>query len=368
MVRRILYINGLAITAVVLFHAAGMGFVAMFAWAQRYAPGMLPGEQIGSLQYYALRLIEQLIVFSIPTFLVVSGYFVAVATGRNQATVSWRVVFSRVIFLVIPYLIWSFVALALKFAEGKRHSPMSLLIALLTGNTNEVLYFIPLLVQFYLISPILVRWAKANWKSMLVVTGLIQLALTIFSFSSIYGIPTLPQQFIARWIPKWFFMSRIFWFPLGIVIGCYPSEFKNTFYPKRWWLIGIALVTIPLGIIEWEIYFKRSGLEWLSHQETIVDIIYALGLIPGILVFEKGKFPFFNFFSSLGPKSFGIYLTHALVIEYLARMIYHFLPNLLAYQVLLQPILITFGLGVPLLLMMLVDKSPLRRFSVYLFG
>ena len=368
MVRRLLYINGLAITCVVLFHAAGMGFVAMFTWVDRYAPGMLPGEQIGSVAYYALRLVEQVVVFSIPAFMVVSGYFIAVATGRSQTTVGWRVVFSRIIYLVIPYLIWSFVTLGLNFLQGERYTPWRVLLALLTGRADEVLYFVPLLVQFYLISPFLVRWAKTNWKSMLLVTGLFQLLLAIVPFNSYLGLPSPIDALVINWVPKWFVLSRIFWFPLGIVIGCYPAEFKQMFFKYRWWLLGIAIATIPIGMIEWEAYFRLSGEAWLSHRETLVDNIYALVLILGILSFDRGRFPLFSLFSDLGPKSFGIFLTHALAIEYLAKIIYHVSPNLLAYQIVLQPAFITFGLGVPLLMMEVVNRSPLRRYSQYLFG
>jgi peptidoglycan/LPS O-acetylase OafA/YrhL len=100
----------------------------------------------------------------------------------------------------------------------------------------------------------------------------------------------------------------------------------------------------------------------------LLDNIYGLLLIIGILAFEKAKFPFFNFFSWLGSKTFGIFLIHAIVIEYLARLIYRFIPRVLAYQIIFQPVLVVFGLGIPLLLMVAVDKSPLRRFYAYLFG
>ena len=180
MVRRFLYLNGLAITCVVLFHAAGMGFVAMFSWAHRY--GAVPGDQIGSLSYYVLRFVEQIIVFSIPAFLIVSGYFISVATGRNQKTVGWRIVASRVVFLVLPYLIWSCVALGLRFLEGTDLSLKRILIALLTGKTNEVYYFIPLLIQFYLISPLLILWERASWKTMLFVAAMVQLVFTVAQY------------------------------------------------------------------------------------------------------------------------------------------------------------------------------------------
>jgi len=173
MIRKFLYLNGVAITCVVLFHSAGMGFVSMFSWAQRY--GAIPGEQFGSFSYFVLRFVEQIVVFSIPAFLIVSGYFIGIAVGKSQATVGWRVVLSRIFYLTIPYLVWSTVAISLKILEGKSISASRLVGMILTGQTNEVYYFVPLLIQFYLFSPLLIRWEKANWKSLLIVTAIIQL-------------------------------------------------------------------------------------------------------------------------------------------------------------------------------------------------
>ena len=106
MTRKLLFINGLAIIGVVLFHAVGMGFVAMFSWAERYlAPGVSVMSQVGNASYYGLRFVEQLVVPCIPIFLFISGYFVSAATARTRSTVSWQVVFSRIRNLLIPYVI-----------------------------------------------------------------------------------------------------------------------------------------------------------------------------------------------------------------------------------------------------------------------
>ncbi len=53
MLRRLLYLNGITIASVVLFHSVGMGFVAMFAWGHRYLPaGVSPYTQVGSPSYF----------------------------------------------------------------------------------------------------------------------------------------------------------------------------------------------------------------------------------------------------------------------------------------------------------------------------
>jgi len=370
MVRRLLYLNGLAIVNVVLFHATGMGFVAMLAWGERYLPpGVSPMTQIGSLPYLGLRILEQLVVFSIPAFLIVSGYFVAVATGRNQSSVSWKVVTTRVMYLLIPYLLWSLVAIGLKlFVEGEQLPLPTLVRMFLTGSTNEVFYFVPLLVQFYLLSPIFVPLARKHWKALLIVTALLQLMVHILQFPMLLGQPNEFSQQIFKLLPKWFFLARIFWFPLGIVIGFHLPEFKKFLIPLRWWLVGAGVLLIPLGVVEWEVYFRLSGLQWLAHSETILDSVYAIAVVFGILAFEKSNLPLSNFISSLGGKSYGIYLTHAIVIEYAAKVIYRLIPGMLGYQILLQPVFILCGLGVPLLLMAIVDKSPARKYYTYIFG
>jgi peptidoglycan/LPS O-acetylase OafA/YrhL len=312
--------------------------------------------------------VEQVVAFSIAAFLIVSGYFIGVATGKDQRTVSWRVVFARIVYLAVPYLIWSAVSLALKFAEGQNLTLDRLFLAILIGQTNEVYYFIPLLIQFYLLAPLLVRWEKANWKSLLLATGLIQLFVSLIQYPILLGYDTSLWIALNKLFPKWLFISHVFWFSLGIILAAHLTDFKRIFYPLRWWLLGSAAALIMIGFIEWEQYVRISGEEWLSTRLTIIDHLYTLVFIIGVLAFDKGRFPFFDLFSRLGPKSFGIYLVHVLVVEYSARLIYRFLPGLLAYQIVLQPTLIILGLGVPLLMMAAVDRSRFQRFSTYLFG
>ena len=72
--------------------------------------------------------------------------------------------------------------------------------------------------------------------------------------------------------------------------------------------------------------------------------------------------------SDLGSKSFGIYLVHVPVMEYTARAIYVLLPWVLAYQILFLPTIAVLGLGIPLLMMAVVNRSPMRRYYTYIFG
>ena len=56
MIRRLLYLNGIAILCVILFHTTNWGLTAMFAWTPRYLPVSEPVfDQTGSPAYYWIR-------------------------------------------------------------------------------------------------------------------------------------------------------------------------------------------------------------------------------------------------------------------------------------------------------------------------
>jgi len=369
MIRRLLQLNGLAVVSVVLFHSAGMAFIAMFAWAHRYLPPDVPvNQQIGSFSYYYLRAIDQLVVFSIPVFLFVSGYFISVATNRTTGKLSWSVVWARIRYLLIPYLLWSVVVLLLLFLEDRTFSVEKIVLGLLIGNTNEVMYYVPLLTQFYILAPFFVIMAKRNWKLFLAIAAIIQLFVVLSSYPVFLGLEIPNKQVWAGLIPKWFFPARIFWFSLGIAVGLNLTQFKNFLSRYKWVFLVVALACFPVGIVEWETYFRLSGEAWLPARETIVDTIYALTLIFAFLGFEKFTLPFSSRLNELGVKSYGIYLTHAIVIVYASKIFYRFTPSLLGQQILFQLILFALGLGVPLLLMMIVNRSTLRRYYKYIFG
>lgn len=370
MARKLLMLNGIAISSVILFHAAGWGFTAMFFWTHRYLPVTAPNfDQLYSAPYYALRLIEQLVQFALPTFLFVSGYFIAFLTGRSKTTISWKIVASRVKFLAIPYLLWSTVViLASVLLEGARYSPASLLRMLLIGGSNPAYYFVPLLIQFYIISPVLVWLVKKALVPTLVVTALIQLLVYILQYPVSIGTDHQGVLTLASLFPKWFFMMRIFWFTAGIAAGFHLAAIKNTAVKfRKPLLLGLAVLFVT-GFFEWENIVLLSGQPWIETRETLVDALYGATFILLFLSYADLSIPNGKALEFLGNKSFGIYLVHSPVMEFVSRGFYHLAPWILGSQILLQPILIAAGLGVPLLLMYLVNRSPARSLYIYQFG
>jgi hypothetical protein len=382
--KRLLVLNGLAILGAVLYHASMWGFMSMSRIAQDLGRGMQTFQgvgsfmsmsrtaqnldQIGALTYYSLRVAEQAIIFAIPAFLFISGYFISFALGRIEANKQWRVIFTRIKNLAIPFLIGSVLILVLDMLLGNPYSVRDFLLTIITGKARIPYYYIPLLVQYLILSPILVSLARKRYKLLLILTILVQLVTVSLRYVTFLklDIPVLqPILFITR---QNLFPSRIFFFSFGIVIGLHFSQFKQKLIRVRWGLLVSLIVFFVFGIVEWEALQRYSGEISIGQTETIIDSFYALAFILCFLAFERFVPPFSKQLEILGVMSYGIYLTHWSAEEYTSKVLTHLSPGLVGFQVLVQPILIVCGLGLPIILMTVVNRSPIRQYYRYFFG
>ena len=368
MAKRLLLLNGLAIVSVILFHSAGFGFTAMFSWAHRYKAVSSPNyDQIGTAPYYAFRLAEQFTVFSIPAFVFVSGFFVAFLAGRTR-TVDPKAIGARVKSLLVPYFLWSAIALLGLALQGRIFSGLQYVGLILTGATHPVYYFVPLLVQYYLLSPLIVSLVRWKWKLMLIATGLWQILVYLLQYPIVLGIDAPVVKALAAALPKWFFPVYLGWFTFGVVTGLQSETFRRTLDRLKWFLLSGVVVFFTLGFFEWELLLQASGQPWIENRGTLIDALYAASFILSFIAFSDVQLPFSESLAALGAKSYGIYLVHSLAMEYFSRSLYHFAPWVLGHQVLFQPMLITVGLAVPLVMMVIIRRSPSRTLYPSVFG
>jgi len=370
MVKRLLLLNGLAVLGAVVHHAVSWDLTAMFFWADRYLPVSVPNfDQIWGLRYIFLRLLDQLAVPGVFAFLVVSGYFIAVAAGSRQKTLGWRLVFQRLKTLTIPYLIWSFVLIAFNLAQGKAYTLGQLGSLLLTGGVAAPYYYVPLLLQLYLLSPFLVPLARDHWKWLLGITAFIQLPVTLAHYAAIFNLEPGAWQPVLAALRDWHLLGYAFWFALGMVIGFHLAAFKGFLKRARLLLVAGLALTFVASILEWELLRQAHGKEWLALQVTLSAKLYVLFVLLCFFAFDRLKFPFASQLTQLGAKSFGVYLIHSLFMELAARGVYHLAPWLLAYQIPFLGLLVAAGVALPTAMMWGVDRTPgLRRFYGVVFG
>jgi len=371
MIKRVFLLNGLAILAVVCNHAASWGYTAMFWWTDRYRSVAVPNfDQFGSLPYYVIVIVRQLTVFSVPAFLFVSGFFLAYAARGSQSALNWKMVKARITNLLIPYFIWSVIILIGDALQGITYAPVEYLGKLVLAKADSAYFYVLLLCQFYLLSPLLVPIAKTRWKFMLFVLALLQLSVMILVYYCpiVFGGARVPALDTVRHMPYWLFVRWAFYFALGIVVAFHLQPFKGWLVRVKWGLLVAVAVLGLLTIIELEGIFRLTGQDYRGGPNTIAAALYSVALVLCYLAFDRVSIPLSETFYQLGRQSYGIYLLHREVLQFSARIIRQIAPWMLVYQALFQPVLIVLGVGVPLLFMVIVARSPARRYYRSLFG
>lgn len=256
----------------------------------------LSSNLIGNIKMFT----GQLIQCAVPIFIAISGFFIS----RKQ-TDYLHFLKRQIPKIYIPLLIWSFPYYFKALHNGYNVFPAT---AFYFCCGFSIYYFIALILQLYLLSPILCKLNRhKGWR---VATVLIT-AITLLIISYIINIKgvSLPLIVYAGTFPVW-----LAYFSLGIYLGSMRSrEYKIT--P---WII-IAIIGILLCYIESHIllnYYNKSTDLKLS------TFIYSYSLIILLLsnrvqnYLSKDIF-LFRMFVWIGNISFGIYLIHMFIFDFI---------------------------------------------------
>jgi peptidoglycan/LPS O-acetylase OafA/YrhL len=369
MTKRLLLLNGLATILAVVHHGTHWSLTAMFWWTDRYRAVSVPNyDQLGGASYYAIRVIDQIAILGIPTFLVISGFFIAFSAGHTKKTIEWSLVFSRIRYLLIPYLLWSVAVLLSKMLQGESFTILEVIKILLTGTATAAYYYTPLLIVYYLFSPFIVPLARQRPLLTLFLSVLLTLPVMIARYANYLHADLGALEPVFALLRDSHVLENAYLFVLGVTAGLHLTEFKKFLSRIKWYLLPALIVTFVAGIIEWNYLLQAFGREWLSTQTTFFDKLFTVVLLLALFAFENLNPPKPALFASLGLKSYGVFLIHLPVQEFTARGIYHFAPGLLAHPLLILLIVTAVGLAVPLAMMEIVDRSLVRRYYRYIFG
>ena len=357
--KQIPILRGLAILAVVMSHCAAWGHHVMFYWAHRYRQVESPNfDQFGSFSYYVLLAINGLPMFAVPAFLFISGYYIAYAIGGRPITAGSRVVWARIKVLLWPYLIWSFAIFLGDFLQGQTYPIPEYARRLIRGHAVGAYFFIPVLIQFYILSPLIVRYAESKPRLLLLVSAIVQGAM-YYLCGSRFG----------RFFRPLDAASLALYFPLGTVCFLHHRRASEWLARFKSSMLLATVVLSALMVFEKSVRLESLMLAGVERQsDELSPYFYSLTFILFFVAADSSRLPFARTLRWLGTRSYGIYLLHFSVLVLVARVTAKYAPRLLAHQILFQPLLLLTGLGLPLLFMACVARSPIRELYRYLFG
>jgi peptidoglycan/LPS O-acetylase OafA/YrhL len=148
------------------------------------------------------------------------------------------------------------------------------------------------------------------------------------------------------------------YFPLGLVYGLH----SKTMLPwlKRWffWLLIATLFFFFIGMLD------ANRILQFPVARFICQTTFVLA-IPAI---TRDRIPIVRQLEKIGKRSYGLYLSHLIVIDMSLLVLQNTVQWLIGIHVLLFPVLFLLGLLIPLGIMEIASRSPIKAGYRYVFG
>lgn len=234
--------------------------------------------------------INQAARFAVPVFLILSGLGLTLSNKINQGYFNF--LWKQLSKIILLYFIWSVIYYT---ATSESYSILGFIKGFILGANYYHLYYVPIIIFLYFIYPLLLKLAKNIYglATVLLVTVLSQLA-DILTGIEIFNNPLN----VFNWV---------FYFALGIWLAHnFETKFKEI---KRRKVLIAALFTTMLFLLLVESYFLK---EITSMRPSV--ILYSVLFVLLVLSVNWKNNVFKNLILKLSGLSYGIYLSHAIVL------------------------------------------------------
>jgi hypothetical protein len=309
------------------------------------------------LERYLLVVLKNLGLIAVPTFLFLSGTFLVYATRGKDLLAAYKSIGFGLRFILIPYLIWSILFyLFIYWSNQDVFTLQGYMKNLLVGYP---FHFVPILVFFYLLGPILVRLGERYPWQILLSVGLYQLFSANVLMPNTLGI-VFPGWTYNLTLPVLRLTIAIWgiYFPLGVIYSLYST--RITLLIKKIWLFLLiaALAAFVLSVLSDLSFFKTPLPEIL----TPLFVILLFPLIP------RESIPFVQGLEKLGKRAYGLYLTNLISLSVALAGIRMWGAWFLSRALLLVPFVILFTILAQWVLLRMLERLPFPGIQRYVFG
>lgn len=249
------------------------------------------------LNYHSWLVLRQVVDFPVAVFIFLAGYFVN--TAKVHPVKPWLI--ERGWRLLLPFAVWSAVYTAILAI----HSDMSwakLGFNLITGRSAAHLYFILVLVQLVILTPLLVRAVRTRWWWALLGVPLLHATVLTALALTAGGLPPGYESVFTAWFAFYYVGLRV-----RHVAPSWPS-------PRV--AIGLAAGALLVSVAAaYALITLGAPASWASSQLKISSQLYAFAIIT--LAFAlKPQIPIAStgLLARIGDDSYGIYYVHMIWI------------------------------------------------------
>jgi peptidoglycan/LPS O-acetylase OafA/YrhL len=220
--------------------------------------------------------------------------------------------------------------------------------------------FVPILVAWYIISPIISRSSKPFAMVLIIGIGIYQIILINLLTPGILGI--IFPEWMNILIPKVLGTPIAQWglfFPLGLFISLYSESIIPWIKKFKFLFIGLTITLFGISI--------ASSLSLLMAPWWI-SLACPLSFMPLLPLIRRKQIPFFHFMEKIGVNSYGIYLTNLIILEVCLFLIKLIMPWLLNLTIILLLVLFTITLSIPLLSDQFIKQLQIKKSIAWHLG
>jgi peptidoglycan/LPS O-acetylase OafA/YrhL len=213
--------------------------------------------------------------FAVPFFFIASGFLLS---ARFKGSLDLRSFYGNLFFRVV--LVYILFVAGTRMIRGQEMTVQELLLDALLGRTNYNYYFIPLILQFYALFPLLIRF-----RERLSSTPVFSL-VALFSFAAYAGNHYVEQPYWNSNPYYLVFIGKDFsYFCFGIFLSLYDisrMRLRDYLLPLLVFLAGAAGLMLLTGeyqlsyaypfaafILAVGVYYRVKGQRWLRIMEEL---------------------------------------------------------------------------------------------------
>jgi surface polysaccharide O-acyltransferase-like enzyme len=259
---------------------------------------------------------NQLMRYAVPMFIIISGLLLYYSSSMKAFSYT-QFLSKRFKKILFPYILWTIIYFIFKnrsvlLALLKRWDEHALILSknLLLGTGYPHLYFVIIILQLYLLFPII----KTLLEKYRYLTLILSLLTTVFFQTAIYlnllGMVKLPKIFIPYYI---FFPTWIFYFIFGMYFASNIDNWKKHLCSRKLsiaisWALSFILLTID----------NKFTNTFSSSLKPSVMLYCFTSFFLFYILFSQEKLLYSKLWSIIdwiSSQSFLIYLSHLLVLN-----------------------------------------------------
>lgn len=325
-----------------------------------------------SVDYWVLVVQTMLCRFAVPSFLIISGFFVSYKEQTSSSTKVKNNMIRRMRRVALPYVIWSSIYFLFFLVTGVQFSRNPAIIffeKLATGTVVFHLYFLVLIIQMYVLScfgfmknghtgKAVIVFAVAAFLLFSIPSYVITIRAALAGSGGGYYFSAYERSLAPRWL---------LFFMLGRWMGFYWDEVKKFSSEHRRLLsAGVCSSAVLCGL---DFFCLRlfSGKLHLLPPDWMISCLLFGSLFPiWFLTLPMRANLILKWLGKLGKVSFGVYLLHEPFLSLL--MVSNFWQScagILSNALIRQLVSILVGLVASLLMLAVLQRSLPTRIRRY---